>query len=341
MRKNVIQIANVLLTRRCNLRCNYCNIVKNYIGKPSEYPDMCKYVENEVPYQKWIDTIDAVCRNNPNVFFILYGGEPLLYNDLDMIVSYMRDYGIGYTIISNNTPPIRKKIEELIKKVGPLRGFTASIDPELCMYLDQQSVRDDDAVRKTISGFEYLKYLKENELVDDVVAEITVSNDNIQYLYRTVQTLTKYGIYSSITTIDVQKSQYYDFSAVSTSENTVRQDINTRLIFDKIINDKSLLVHMPEMLNTLYNILPCEMRCNISDNVHNITIDSDTSLRLCLRIRGVDSPKVLVTDAIDADGNIKDEVIQSLRNDYDNYCLGCNWTCPIMSGKYAENILNH
>lgn len=340
-KKNVIQIANILLTRRCNLRCNYCNIVKNYIGKPKEYPDMDYYVKNEVPYQEWIKTIDTICRNNPDCFFILYGGEPLLYNDLDKIITYMKDFAINHTIISNNTPIIRKKIEELIDKVGPLPGFTASVDPELCMYLDQLALRDDDAIRKTISGFEHLKYLKENGLAEDVVAEITVSKHNIQYLYRTVQILTKHGIYSSITTIDSQKSPYYDFSAVNSTEDTVLKDINTRLIFDKIINDKSLLIHMPEMLNDLYSVLPCEMECNIYENIHNVTIDSDLSFRLCLRIRGTECPKIKVVDAIDEKGTIKENLKVAMEKDYNNYCEKCNWTCPIMSGHFANKIITH
>lgn len=340
--KNIIQIANVLLTRRCNLRCNYCNIVRNYLGKPSEYPDMQYYIDNEQPYQKWIEAFDRIHTNNPDVFFILYGGEPLLYNDLDKLISYLKDYGYNHTIISNNTPVIRKKIAELIDKVGPLPGFTASVDPELCMYLDQLALRDDDAIRKTISGFEHLCYLKDNGLADDVVAEITVSKDNIQYLYKTVQILTNHGIYSSITTIDAQKSPYYDFSAVTTARDAVLKDINTRLIFDKIINDKTLLVHMPQMLNDLYDILPCEMKCNIPSNVHNVCIDPDTSFRLCLRIRGTESPKITVADGIDKDsGKLSDELINALQYDYDHYCKGCNHTCLLMSSRYANNIVNH
>ena len=340
-KKNVIQIANILLTRRCNLRCQYCNIVKDYLGKPKEYPDMNYYIQNEISYQEWINVIDTICKNNPNCFFILYGGEPLLYNDLDKIITYMKDFGINHTIISNNTPVIRERIKELIDKVGPLPGFTASVDPELCMYLDQLALRDDDAIRKTISGFEHLKYLKENGLADDVVAEITVSKNNIQYLYRTVQILTKHGIYSSITTIDSQKSPYYDFSAVATTEDTVLKDINTRLIFDRIINDKTLLVHMPEMLNDLYNTLPCEMACNIHEDIHNVTIDSDASFRLCLRIRGIECPKIKVCDAIDEKGTIKKNLIVAMEKDYKNFCKNCTWTCMLMSNRYANKIITH
>jgi len=52
--KNIIQIANVLLTRRCNLRCDYCYLVQDYQGKPKEYPDMKYYRDNEKSAQDWI-----------------------------------------------------------------------------------------------------------------------------------------------------------------------------------------------------------------------------------------------------------------------------------------------
>ena len=340
-KKNVIQIANILLTRRCNLRCHYCNIVRDYLSKPEEYPDMKYYINNELHYTEWIKIFDALYENNPNIFFILYGGEPLLYNDLDKIITHMKNNGYNHTIISNNTKIIREKIKDLIDKVGPLPGFTASVDPELCLYLDQLALRDDDSIRKTISGFEHLKYLKENDLAEDVVAEITVSKDNIQYLYRTVQILTKHNIYSSITTIDSQKSRYYDFSAVTTSDDAVLKDINTRLIFDKIISDKSLLVHMPQLLNNLYDILPCEMKCNIADDVHNVCIDSDGTFRLCLRIKGCNVSKIKVCDAIDENGNLRPNAIEAMKMDYDNYCLGCNHTCLLMSSYYSNQIITH
>ena len=35
---DTIQIANILLTRRCNLRCDYCSIVRDYAKMPFEYP---------------------------------------------------------------------------------------------------------------------------------------------------------------------------------------------------------------------------------------------------------------------------------------------------------------
>lgn len=337
-----IQIANVLLTRRCNLNCHYCNIVKNYVGRPADYKDMKYFYKNEHSWEEWARVFDRIHTNNPDCFFILYGGEPFMHPQINDIVKYLKTNAYPHTIISNNTPLIREKIKELYNYIGTLPGFTASIDPELCLYLDKKNVSDDDSVKKTIAGFEYLKYLKHNNYADDVVAEITVSSKNIDYLYRTVEILSENGIYCSITTIDDQKSNYYDFSnVIKNSDLMVQPDNKTRLIFDQIQKNRKLLVHMPELLDELYDALPSKMACRIPEKIHNVTIDSDLTFRLCLRISGIETGKITVLDGIDENGEVTDELVKAFESDYTKYCKRCNWTCMIMSNKFSEQIMTH
>ena len=35
----MIHICNLLLTRRCNLKCSYCALTKNYVNKPKAMDD--------------------------------------------------------------------------------------------------------------------------------------------------------------------------------------------------------------------------------------------------------------------------------------------------------------
>lgn len=343
MVKNQIQIANILLTRKCNLRCSYCNIIRDYIGIPDEYKKMQHFYNNEHGLSDWISVFNRIHANNPDCFFILYGGEPMIHPDIIEIVKYLKNSGYAHTIISNNsTKQIRDKILELYKQIGTIPGFTASIDPELCLYLDHRSTRDDDSIKKTIAGFEYLRYLKKEGIADDVVAEITVSSKNIDYLYRTVKILSENDIWSSITTIDDQKTNYYDFSNVNKgSPLMVQPDLRTRLIFDEIQKDKTLKVHMPDLLDSLYEILPCNMKCRIHENIHNITVDADQTFRLCLRIEGTEVSKIPVLEGIDENGKITEKLISAFEKDYTSYCKGCNHTCLMMSEKYASQIVTH
>ena len=121
----------------------------------------------------------------------------------------------------------------------------------------------------------------------------------------------------------------------------VQPDSKTRMIFDQIQNDKSLKVHMSPLLDELFNNLPANMACNIHEDIHNVTVDSDMTFRLCLRIAGVECGKIKVTDGIDDNGNITENMIQAFECDYKKYCKKCNWTCMLMSKYFSDRIITH
>jgi len=334
-----IQIANILLTRRCNLRCDYCSIVRDYEDMPKLYPNMKHYRDNELTSTKWIEIIDKLVLNNPNVFLIFYGGEPFLYNGLTDIIKHCHARNVYYTIISNNTEEIQPKILQLYKDVGKIRGFSASVDPEL---YGGYSSRKDHAIDKTIAGFKNLCLLKSQGIAEDVVAEMTVTSQNYTYLYDTVKILSENNIYSSITTIDLKKSNYYDFSTIKDEHLLVHKNEGVAKQFMDIMSDSSLKVHIPEMLIKLYGILPCEMKCAIHKDLHNVTVDSDGTFRLCLRIRGVEFPKLKLNEIFsDSDKMILPAARDAIKNDYNSLCRGCNHTCLLFSKYFSDGIVTH
>ena len=66
-----INIANILLTQRCNLKCSYCHLVQNYEGKPTEYPDVQEYAKNELTAEGWINGAFFVLE--PGIFDYIKG----------------------------------------------------------------------------------------------------------------------------------------------------------------------------------------------------------------------------------------------------------------------------
>ena len=144
MKRNVIKIVNFLLTRKCDLSCNYCSITKNYKGKPIEYPNMRHYIKNEITTAQVYQILSLLKNHNPDVFVIFYGGEPTLRDDLDDIINFSNDIKINYTIISNNSSSSRKRLDKLLKNVLYIRGYTASIDPLVISDGD-----DKDRVKKS------------------------------------------------------------------------------------------------------------------------------------------------------------------------------------------------
>lgn len=334
----MIRIVNWILTRKCNLSCDYCAIVKDYYGMPKEYPNMNHYIKNEMSTTSILNALAKFKSHNPDCFHIFYGGEPMLRKDLSEIITFCHRHDIHYTIISNNTEEIQPLVKRLVNQVGSLKGYTASIDPIL---VDPElSGKLTDRMRKTKQGFEFLLEMK--KYCDDVVAEITVMREDQHLIYKLVKTLSEYGINSDITFIDIAKSAYYDFSNVCSDSNLIEQSPELADQFMKLLIDDTLDIHMKRnLLPAIFAILPSEMDCEIDKNLHNVTIDADGSVRLCLRIRGVEAPEnVNVNELLDSSGQLNKVAHRLIAKDKEKYCKLCNHTCLLMSKIIDDNNLD-
>jgi len=321
MMKNKIKIVNWLLTRKCNLKCDYCGIIRNN----SVYKNISYYNKHEMHPDYIINALSNFKNLNDDCFHIFYGGEPFLYPHIDTIIKYCNDNNILYTIITNNTLEIQPIIEKVIKKVGYLIGLSSSIDP--IVMTENELLKQTDRYIKSIQGLAQLK--KMSKFSDDIVAEITIDNSNIDNVYNLIEHLTEYNICSSITCIDLKNNDYYDFSNVIDKSELLYKTQKVYQLFDKLKNS-NLLIHMKDdVLMKLYENLPINYDCKIEKYIHNITVDADGKLRLCLRIRGTSVSKINIIDLFD--DNKFDEIHKAMILDKNNYCIGCNWTCPMMS----------
>ena len=115
---------------------------------------------------------------------------------------------------------------------------------------------------------------------------------NVNHLYSLVEALSLAGINSDITFIDTAKNPYYDFSNISDENLLVtREEANSQL---KMLLSSNFDIHMKDkLILEIYNALPSNMDCKIDKKLHNVTIDADGSVRLCLRIRGILAPTQL------------------------------------------------
>ena len=340
-----VRIVNWLLTRKCNLKCDYCGIVKNYRGMPKQYPDMNHYIKNEMPTQVIINALKAFKIHNPEAFHILYGGEPTLRIDLPDIINYCNENEIHYTIISNNTKQVQPMIKRLLDKVDYIQGFTSSVDPVFNQTYSASKKRDksqlkyDDSFIKSVVGFKRLKEMQGSGKIKDVVAEITVMRHNQHFLYQLVKELSQENIYSDITFIDISKNRYYDFSNIYEETDLVRPTLALADELNKIMNDDSLLVHMKEfLLPKMFDTLPSNFDCEIDRGLHNISIDADGTIRLCLRIKGTTASKFNVTNLFDPTYPtlIAADVFSAIKTDKKYYCKLCNHSCLMMS-QYFDN----
>ncbi|MDB4986017.1 MAG: radical protein, partial [Myxococcaceae bacterium] len=91
-------LVQMVVTRRCNLACGYCN----------EYDDF----SDPLPYEQLTRQIDHIAALG-TVVLTFTGGEPLLQPRLDDLIAYAVGKGIVVTSITNGYPITRKWIERL------------------------------------------------------------------------------------------------------------------------------------------------------------------------------------------------------------------------------------
>src|SRR5688572_26841241 len=104
-------IANLIVTRRCNLSCGYCY----------EYDK----VSPPVPLETLEERIDHIARLRA-VFVTLTGGESLLNPDADKVVAYVREKGM-VPFLNTNAYLLTKEWTERLNAAG-LYGMQISID---------------------------------------------------------------------------------------------------------------------------------------------------------------------------------------------------------------------
>ncbi len=117
-------LVTLVVTRRCNLACGYCN----------EYD----HVSQPVPTEALRTRVDRLAEIGTSIVTIS-GGEPLLHPDLELIIDRIRRRGMIATVITNGFPLTESRIARL-NDVG-LDYLQISID----------NVKPDDTSRKSLT----------------------------------------------------------------------------------------------------------------------------------------------------------------------------------------------
>lgn len=108
-------LAHLVVTRRCNLACGYCN----------EYDDFSP----PVPLEDLKARLDKLAELG-TVMVTLTGGEPLIHPQADEVVAHSVGLGMACTAITNGYPLTRKWIERLNKaKLTLLQISIDNVDP--------------------------------------------------------------------------------------------------------------------------------------------------------------------------------------------------------------------
>ena len=166
-------LAQVVVTRRCNLSCGYC----------SEYDDHSAPVPLAT-LLAWVDHLAAL----KTAAITFTGGEPLLHPELDQVIRAARRHGIIVTMITNGFRLTRGWIDRL-NEAG-LQGMQISID----------NLRPDAVSMKSLSSVEgKLALLSEHARFKvNVNSVLGVSRERTQDVVTVAETAAKYGLQHSV-----------------------------------------------------------------------------------------------------------------------------------------------
>jgi len=131
LRPSTPVLVQMVVTRRCNLACGYCN----------EYDDVSSPVETE----RLLRQIDRVAELG-TVVLTLTGGEPLLHPDLDRLIQHARHRQLVCTAITNGYALTSRWIDRL--NAAGLTLLQVSIDN---LTPNDQSEKSWDAVESRLA----------------------------------------------------------------------------------------------------------------------------------------------------------------------------------------------
>jgi len=166
-------LAQVVVTRRCNLACGYCN----------EYDDFSP----PVPTKDLLARVDHLAAlKTASITFT--GGEPLLHPELDKLIRAARDHRMIVTIITNGFRLTRGWIDRF--NAAGLQGMQVSIDN---IEPDEVSMKSLTSVKGKLALLAAHARFKVN-----VNSVLGISDERTKDVITVAETAAHYGLQHSV-----------------------------------------------------------------------------------------------------------------------------------------------
>ncbi len=303
--ENVLYDAKILITRKCNLNCQFCKIKRK------------RKLKGELTLEEWKKGIRNLKKLGVKTIQIL-GGEPTTRKDLEKIIIFLNKEGFFYSIESNSTFN-EKRFKSLIK--AGLRGYCADVNT-----FNFQMKRDWYTIKSSL-GFNMLFKMKKAG-VQYLEASIIVNRKNIKEIPFIVKKLSQYNVWVNIIPVHYGKSYKWELRARDIPEEFKIQE-EDRTIVEKTMKE---LIKMKKkgykILNSInyfkdlarINCNPTGWHCT---GFPRLRIDSDGSLWICNDVRGNVAKKYNIL-------SLTPKKFKNFKEDWKNdkqrlNCPGCCW----------------
>lgn len=318
--------AEILWTRKCPLKCHYCNMVD---GR-----------ENTYPLEKWIEGIDAL-KDRGCKFIAFYGAEPLYdqYKKLAEVIGHAEVIGVDTTIITGGTVPnFKDKIKYLYDK--GLRSLSMSYD---------MKPLDDYSRAKSSKALESLEWFQKLGEYRDTAAIATLTRTNFKLLPETIKKLTSKNIWTFFDFIHPDRGQEGSKCKGDSKDLLFREEdfkeLKQILLEVKNLKTKGYLCHSSHPFieaithNNFEKLRKFNWNCAEEENFPAwITIDCDGQVGICDDFR----------PAIDFDFKIHEignqikwlSCISEYKKITKDECPGCCWNTHIDAHLVKDGILS-
>jgi len=310
--------ATIMLTRKCNLSCEYCNIFNN------EYP-------NELSGKQWCKALN-ILKHLHCGFNILLGGEPSLHPDIFEIINHCHGNQLPYAFCTNGV--FKGELKRQLKGIQ-LKNYSISYDGA-----GANVTANSGSQIKSNMGLGTAIEMK-NSGVKDIHATITVTKKNLEGVPIMVEFLTSLGIWAEVTYIHWSKGKRYDYFPTKEEMKdliiTREQEDDVNKVMDLLIEmkkgDRFLIHNDVDCLETLKkHIYELDWKCN---SIASLCIEADGKMRTCLHYNGKHCKKFTIFDL--KNKNKLAKFIKAHEKDREE-CEGCAWDCFISAEKQLEKL---
>ena len=306
--------SSIYLTRKCNIACQYCKIIK------TELPE-------ELTTEQWMEAFDIL--DSLGIRFVnIAGGEPTIVKGLGTLIGHLNhETSMKYSLVSNSIFNDRK-LEELVD--AGLKTFVASVD------VMEDGVIDLDVLRKSNAGLKMLKKLQARG-VPELCGNIVINGLNINNVMSVVHYLNDNGFWTSICPIVWGKGDKWEepekadesYRLTEAHKNKLEEIANELLLMKEkgglILPTESYIKNM-----TTFGI-GCNWKCYTEKNSPNpprLFIDADGSIMSCINFRGDTASKYSIFDFRDV--SVYEKFIHEWWDAVSD-CAGCYWSTMYMA----------
>ena len=321
--------AEILITRRCDIRCPHCGIVRSGVReRTSEY---------------WQRALSRLNTELEVAFFPIYGGEPLVYKELPNLISKLSESNLPFSIISNSILLTKEMAKDFVDR--GLKSYTVSVDT-----LDSTRFRIPVLRRRNDAALRALDIFLELGL-PDLQAQATVSPFNISEIVSIADHFTSKGIWFSFDILHTSKSDVVDLASKVPPDSAIAGDhipldythlnalanmldglIELKNAGRKIYQSKQYM----EMLKNPKYSLDRSWMCASYGYPGFLTIDADGSMMVCDDFSDPVISQYTADTLPDCwDEFVKDWLIAA------GECRGCVWSTHVNSYDHTPANVQH